>query len=119
MQIDTPCKELEVNGNDVLENIDGLANVTSVGASVYIANNPSLTTVDGLSGLTEVDSWIQINGNHSLVSIKGMSGLTYVGDFIRSGACRLPERPSVLVSSGHVCPQPIDCVNESSLNGKG
>ena len=48
---DTIAGSLSVQGDDI-SNIDGLADITSVGRNLNINNNPALTNIDGLSNIT-------------------------------------------------------------------
>jgi hypothetical protein len=45
-------KYLQVYNNPVLENIDGLINVTSIAEGLFIYDNPELTSIAGLDNLT-------------------------------------------------------------------
>ena len=67
--------------NTDITNVNGLSNVTSIGASsatsnaISISNNDLLTNLDGLSNLTQVKR-INIRNNAVLTSIAGLSGIT-------------------------------------------
>ena len=56
---------MQVRGQDALTDVDGLANVTSVGDDSYmeIAYNDALTNLDGLSSLTSVGGGLNITSN--------------------------------------------------------
>ena len=46
-----------------LTDLDGLANLSSLGGYLSISSNDSLTHLDGLSSLTQVDGDVFINNN--------------------------------------------------------
>ena len=74
---------LEIEGNDNLTNLDGLANLTSVGGSLYINRNDALTNLDGLANLTSVGGYLDIEGNDALTNLDGLANLTSVEWFLR------------------------------------
>jgi len=51
---DSVLDGLTVANSTDITNIDGLANLTSVGGDLYIYGNASLTNIDGLANLTSV-----------------------------------------------------------------
>ncbi len=72
---------LEIFDNEALTNIDGLSSLTSVGQYIRITYNDSLTNLDGLSGLLEMNgsiSSLNIYGNASLDNVNGLSSITSV-----------------------------------------
>jgi hypothetical protein len=78
---------LFIDGNPVLENIDGLSHLTTIPgtlpgtpfAGLRINNNPKLTNIDGLLSLTSVGQELVITNNPSLRNIEGLASLTSVG----------------------------------------
>ena len=55
------AKHLHIYDNPVLENVDGLINLTSVAEGLYIYSNPELTNLDGLENL------VSLGGDESLI----------------------------------------------------
>jgi hypothetical protein len=78
---------LFIGNNTVLQDLDGLNNLTTIGgghcqcpaAGMYITGNPQLMNVDGLSSLVSIDKELSIKGNSSLQNINGLSSLTTIG----------------------------------------
>ena len=69
---------VDIRNNDALTNLDGLANITSVGELLQIYNNRALTNLDGLANITSVGR-LHIGGNAALTSLDGLANLTSVG----------------------------------------
>ena len=77
-----PCDRvvtLYIEGADIA-NLDGLADLTSTGASLYIQNNPLLNNLDGLSSLVSVGRNLWIENNASLTNLEGLTALTDVSN---------------------------------------
>ncbi len=75
-----PCDRvlsLYIEGADI-SNLDGLSELTDVGSSLYIQNNPMLGNIAGLSALTHVSRNLWIQNNDSLPGLDGLSALTTV-----------------------------------------
>jgi hypothetical protein len=78
---------LFIDGNPVLENVDGLSHLTTIPgilsgnpfAGLRINDNPKLTNIDGLRSLTSVGQELVITNNSSLQNIEGLASLTSVG----------------------------------------
>ena len=70
---------LRIEGNDALTNLDSLANLISVGGYLYIYNNDALTNLDGLANLTSVGDYLRIYDNAALTNLDGLVNLTSVG----------------------------------------
>ena len=62
-----------------ITNLDGLANLTSVGGNLYISSNYRLTNLDGLANLTSVGGGLAIRNHSNLTSLEGLANLTSVG----------------------------------------
>ena len=58
-----------------LTNIDGLANLETIGGDLIIVNNANLANVDGLSALTHVGKDVSVTQNPSLIDVEGLSSL--------------------------------------------
>ena len=57
----------------LLTNLNGLANLTSVGGNLTIAANSALTNLDGLANLSSVGGWLSINRNDALTNCQGLA----------------------------------------------
>lgn len=66
---------LTISDNPSLLNMNGLANITSVGGSVSIGYNPLLTNLSGLGGINTIGLSLFIVGNEHLSSLSGLSPL--------------------------------------------
>lgn len=69
-----PCDRVGnmlIQGDDIT-NLDGLANLTSVGTFLRIENNPVLVNLNGLSSLSVV-SRLSVEGNSMLLNLSGLS----------------------------------------------
>lgn len=74
---------LRIEKNRLLENINGLANISSTPRSVIIKENGVLDNLDGLTGITTVAQDVEIGENPLLTSIQGLSNLIYVGEALK------------------------------------
>jgi len=73
--------DLIITGS-TLANLHGLENLTSVGGTLGIRENPNLTSLQGLNNLTSAGS-IGIYDNNNLSSLDGLNGLTTItGSFM-------------------------------------
>ncbi len=70
---------LRILRNSVLTDLDGLNGLTSVGG-FYLSTNAALTNLDGLSNITGSVDGLNISFNPSLTNLDGLSGLTSVGE---------------------------------------
>ena len=71
---------LFIDYNSSLTSLNGLANLISVGGGLLIYSNGALTNLDGLASLTSVEGFLQIYNNASLTNLDGLANLTSVGD---------------------------------------
>ena len=71
--------------NSSLPTLDGLQNITDVGAGLLIQNNDNLINLDGLNGLKNVGGLVEITRNDSLENIDGLNELESVGTTFRIG----------------------------------
>lgn len=77
-----------VESNPLLESLDGLAGLTSIGIvchpfgstceSLVIRNNATLLTIDALSNLTASEGNVEITDNPLLTNLDGLSGITRI-----------------------------------------
>ncbi|MDX1477729.1 MAG: T9SS type A sorting domain-containing protein [Saprospiraceae bacterium] len=80
---------------DCIVSVDGLSNLTTIGANLDIALCSSLQNIDGLSGLTSLGGSLYLFGNTSLQNLDGLStlasagGLTHVNGSVRILSCPL------------------------------
>ena len=70
---------LDSRANDALVSISGLSNVTSIGKSLNIHNNPQLQSLQGLGELISIGESLNIQNNVSLTNIQHLSSLTTIG----------------------------------------
>lgn len=63
-------------GNEALNNLNGLGGLTTIDQHFNIVGNPGLTDLTGLSNLTTISGGIQIEVNPDLISLNGLNGLT-------------------------------------------
>ena len=70
---------LNIEGNTDLTSIDGLANLVTVEGNLNIESNPALTNIDGLANLASVEGDLRLHGNQSLTDIDGLVSLSSVG----------------------------------------
>ena len=70
---------LGIDYNAALANLDGLANITSVGGDLTIYSNAALTNLDGLASLTSVGGALYISSNSALTNLDGLANITSVG----------------------------------------
>ena len=78
---DSISRYLLISGTDIT-NLDGLANITSVGGDLDIQNNATLTNLDGLANLTSVEG-LSIYNNDALTNLDGLaSSLTSAGGYL-------------------------------------
>ena len=71
---------LWIDYNNALTNLDGLADLTSVGDDLRISSNYALTNLDSLASLTSVGTNLYIGGNAALTNVDGLANITSVGD---------------------------------------
>jgi hypothetical protein len=69
--------ELVMVNNSLLENIDGLRNLTSV-ARIEISYNPVLMNLGGLRNIASVEDYLFITCNDALINMNGLSAITSV-----------------------------------------
>ncbi|MFC1778074.1 proprotein convertase P-domain-containing protein, partial [Pseudomonadota bacterium] len=64
--------------SEPLTNIDGLMSLTSIGGDLWVRTNLALTDIDGLTNLSSVGGELMIAGN-TFTDIDGLASLTIVG----------------------------------------
>ncbi|EDQ84081.1 uncharacterized protein MONBRDRAFT_30615 [Monosiga brevicollis MX1] len=74
---------LYINSNDALANVDGLGSVASVGGHLHISGNAVLTNVDGLGNITSVGGYLYINNNDGLTNVDGLGSITSVDGYLK------------------------------------
>lgn len=72
-----------ITNNESLTNLDGLENVTEVVYSVEIENNAALMNIDGLENVITIGDRLQINENPVLNNLDGLSNLSSIGEFLK------------------------------------
>ena len=68
---------LDIISNDSLTNLDGLSHLKSVGGNLFIDDNFSLTNLDGLSSLTSVGGDLEVSHNTVLSEFSGLYALLW------------------------------------------
>lgn len=66
---------LEIINNDLIENLDGLNQLTSFPGYLKITENGALQNLNGLTNLTTPVEFIDISGNSALTSLEGLAGI--------------------------------------------
>ena len=74
---------LNIDPYTTLTDLDGLANLVSVGGHLIFGNNTSLTNIDGLPALTSVGGVLGFDTNLGLVNIDGLNNLVSIGQELR------------------------------------
>src|SRR5690606_19531154 len=65
----------------ILEDLDGLQNLSNIGAQLHISVNPALVNLQGLNGLTQLNGGgLHVTNNISLQNFQGLNALTSVGN---------------------------------------
>jgi hypothetical protein len=73
--------ELYVTGNPSIINIDALRGIQEVpGRTLHVSSNASLENIHGLENLTRVGGSVRIWNNPYLVSLAGLENLTSIGE---------------------------------------
>lgn len=72
----TTINSLGIDNNDALLSLAGLSSLTNIATSLDIRNNASLEDLDGLVGVTSLGGSIDFWLNPSLTSIAGLSGIS-------------------------------------------
>lgn len=67
-----------ISNNSSLVNLNGLSNLSTNNAGLFIQNNPTLQNVDGLSALSFVGDALAFQDNPALEDVNGLSSLTTV-----------------------------------------
>ena len=80
-------------GNPVLENVDGLANLTTVRGDLTIMGNAALSSLAGLRSLVQVDGSLAVTKNGVLTSLHGLEALAHLGNGATTGSVLINENP--------------------------
>ncbi|MEO1262290.1 MAG: hypothetical protein AAFZ15_26020, partial [Bacteroidota bacterium] len=115
------CKEfpgdIDITETDVT-NLQSLSNLTHIGGSLKIWNNPDLLTLEGLNNLVQIGGSMSIVSNHALPTLNGLGSIFHVADTVRIANCSDLLNLSGLGSlktTGEIWIQ--DNANLNSLNG--
>ena len=92
---------LQIYDNDVLTNLDGLVNITSVGGVLQIYYNNALTNLDGLANITSVGLDLRIQNNDALTNCCGIYTLLAVPSAV-SGTISISGNPSACSSQTEI-----------------
>jgi hypothetical protein len=90
------------HNNDVITNLSGLENLTTIGGDLRIWDNNALTSLSSLENLTSIDGNLDIYRNAALTSLSGLENLTSIGGWLRIG------RNDALTSLGMTGLQRVD-----------
>ena len=71
--------DISVRDSSDIINLDGLANLSSVGGFLNIYDNAALTNLEGLSNINSVGGYMAISKNKRLENLGGLAKLTSVG----------------------------------------
>ncbi len=75
------CTEIEggvlIDGASIT-NLNGLAQLTSIGRGLHIWRNAALTSLSGLDNLTSIGGGLAIDRNDGLTSLSGLDNLTSI-----------------------------------------
>ena len=77
-ELTTVGKTLWILANSALANVDGLAALTTIGGALWIGENAALTNVDGLSGVTTIGGVLWVEENDALANVDGLAALTTI-----------------------------------------
>jgi len=98
----TSAGTLAVNGNNLLENIDGLVGITQITSQLLIAENQFINNLDGLINLQSVGSNVSIHDNERLSSYCGIKPLLDIdgvqGNFYAMIFNRYNPHPTDIIS---------------------
>lgn len=73
---------LEINGNNSLESVEGLRNLTFIGNNLQIVENPLLPSIQPFSNLVKVGCDLRVNGNSALTSLQGLENIEDIGTYV-------------------------------------
>ena len=80
--------DIDIKGNDLLTNLTGLENLTSVEGNIIIGTsdgNPLLNDLTGLNSLTSVGNTLEVRENNALTSLNGLEMLSFIGGNLHIG----------------------------------
>jgi hypothetical protein len=77
--LQTISGSLRIGSNDLLENLMGLGNLSSVGEDLRIGNNPLIQNLKGLDQLESIGSSLVVQSSSGLINLTGADRLTTVG----------------------------------------
>lgn len=72
-------KDLTIQSNSGLKNVDGLVSLKNINGKLQLGNNAGLTAIAGLSAVESIAEHVNISSNAELVNINGLSSLKTVG----------------------------------------
>ncbi len=62
-----------------ISDLSGLQNLTTIGANLFIFQNPDLTSLDGLQSISSINSSLSIISNDALTSLNGLGNVSSLG----------------------------------------
>ena len=99
----TSLLSLTITGNQELQSISGLSNLTRIGGELSINNNGALETMGDLSTLTSIGGYLNIYNNEKLQSLSYFPALKSIGGYLNifnNGALETMGDLSALTSIG-------------------
>ncbi len=72
-----------INNTYIINNLNGLNNINTIGEYLSISYNDSLINLSGLEGLDSVEAVLAINNNKLLKNIDGLENLIHIGGYLR------------------------------------
>jgi hypothetical protein len=69
---------LQISNNSMLNDIESLSNVSSIGSFLEIEDNASLPNLNGLEGIPAINGNVFIRNNNSLLNLEGLNNITQV-----------------------------------------
>ena len=84
--------DVSIWNNDLLENLSGLENITSLGGNLEIGDhvqggNPSMTSLSGLDNLVSVEGHFYIKLNYELENLEALNNLNSIGEHLSIVRC--------------------------------
>lgn len=101
---------LLVWGNPVLQNFDGLENLTEISERIAIYNNDDLIQFNALSNVTSPIGFVLVERNEKLQQIDGLSGIS-------SGVMWSGQPPTIFIHDNDVLQNINGLSNLSSMEG--
>ena len=86
---------LRIEVNAQLNTLAALSNLTTVGGTLQLRNNNSLSSLTGLENLTTVGSDLEVSENAGITNLQGLEGLVSIGQYLS-----IRENPALITMQG-------------------